>query len=235
MGTIGERIRQIRKSRNITGTELEKRTGISSEYINKIEKNHLKNITYFTMLKISEGLGISINELLAEKLIPEFPELRFITPDNPAYYINWNNRIEVVPILFMTNENRKYSSNPNQNKIKNSETIFISSSWLKGVKDYNQCRCIKLSKYCRMMLPIIEPESIICIDLKQNDPNVLEGKIVAGLVEDEIFIGYLRKGNEHYILLPENLKEYNPNIIFPAKGNIILGKIMWLFKSLNDK
>jgi len=234
MGTIGDRIRQIRKARNISGTELEKRTGIRSEYICKIENNSLKNITYFTMLKISNGLEISISDLVTEELIPELPGLRVISADGPGNYEDKVNRIKVAPIPYITNENCRCLSGSCPAKIKNSEIIFFPCSWLKAPDDYQRYRCIKLSKFCRIMSPVIEPGSTLCIDLKQNNLETLEGKIIAVLYENELSVGYLRKEKDNYMLLPKNLKEYIPMIMSPHTEKIILGKVVWSLTTIDE-
>ena len=61
--TIGECIRQTRVDKNLSQTELGRRTGIYREYISRIETNDLPNPTVETIKKITDALGISLSEI----------------------------------------------------------------------------------------------------------------------------------------------------------------------------
>jgi len=60
---IGERLAYLRKERKLSQAALAERSGLSQTYISDIEKKG-KQPTYDTMLKLCNGLGISLIELL---------------------------------------------------------------------------------------------------------------------------------------------------------------------------
>ncbi len=64
---LGQRIKHLRKNKGLTQFDLEKRTGIKREYLSKIENDELNNPTFTTLLKICEGIGVPVTELLSGK------------------------------------------------------------------------------------------------------------------------------------------------------------------------
>lgn len=59
---VGERIRSIRKDRNLSQEELAERSEIHSNYIGQVERGE-KNLTLETLEKIVSGLDISLEQL----------------------------------------------------------------------------------------------------------------------------------------------------------------------------
>jgi HTH-type transcriptional regulator, competence development regulator len=59
---LGKRIKKIRESNNWTQLDIEIRTGISRSDISKIE-NGLKNIEFFTLVKIADALKVQTVDL----------------------------------------------------------------------------------------------------------------------------------------------------------------------------
>ncbi len=67
MTTIGERIREIRKSRNLTQRELADRVGLNFTYLSRIENDRLdadQTPREETLQKIAEALETDCDELL---------------------------------------------------------------------------------------------------------------------------------------------------------------------------
>jgi len=59
---VGERIRRIRKERNLSQEELAERSGIHANYVGQVERGE-KNLTLETLEKIVLGLNISLEQL----------------------------------------------------------------------------------------------------------------------------------------------------------------------------
>jgi transcriptional regulator with XRE-family HTH domain len=59
---FGNRMREIRKKKNLTLLDLEASTGIANGALSKIE-NGLKNMEFITISKIAEGLNVELYEL----------------------------------------------------------------------------------------------------------------------------------------------------------------------------
>ena len=61
---LGRRVRQLRTNKDLTQTELARRSGVSHSTLSKIENNQLSP-TFETILLIVDGLEIDISNLLA--------------------------------------------------------------------------------------------------------------------------------------------------------------------------
>lgn len=62
----GDKIRQIREGQNLSLRELERITGLRYSFIANIERGIVKDPRISTVIKLSRGLGISIDELVNE-------------------------------------------------------------------------------------------------------------------------------------------------------------------------
>jgi transcriptional regulator with XRE-family HTH domain len=67
---FGSRLKQIRESRMLSTTKLSKQSGLSQSFIWRIESGE-KQPTLGTLRKLSQGLGMSLGELLGEELLSE--------------------------------------------------------------------------------------------------------------------------------------------------------------------
>ncbi|MNC27549.1 HTH-type transcriptional regulator SinR [compost metagenome] len=59
---IGERIRRLRKEKNLSQEQLAERSGLHTNYVGQVERGE-KNLTLETLEKVVGGLGISLEEL----------------------------------------------------------------------------------------------------------------------------------------------------------------------------
>lgn len=64
---IGSRIKELRKQKRLTITELAKRAGVSKSYLSYIERDVQKNPSLQFLTKISKPLDTSIEYLLGEE------------------------------------------------------------------------------------------------------------------------------------------------------------------------
>ncbi len=64
---LGNKVRQIRIEKGLTQTELANNIGKDQPSINRLEKGRI-NPSYIYLLEICEGLEVSIQELLENKL-----------------------------------------------------------------------------------------------------------------------------------------------------------------------
>ncbi|MFQ3845077.1 helix-turn-helix transcriptional regulator [Staphylococcus pseudoxylosus] len=65
--TFGENLKKIRKDMKLTQVEMANRIGISQGYLADIEHNR-KNVSLAVVLRIAEGLGISVNKLINDDI-----------------------------------------------------------------------------------------------------------------------------------------------------------------------
>jgi HTH-type transcriptional regulator, competence development regulator len=62
---FGKRLREIRELKNLSQLDLELRSGINRTEISRIE-NGKKNIEFFTIIKLSEALGVKLVEFFTD-------------------------------------------------------------------------------------------------------------------------------------------------------------------------
>lgn len=61
---IGEKIRELRKQKKMSISELAERAGVAKSYLSSIERNLQSNPSIQFMEKISDVLGVTVNELI---------------------------------------------------------------------------------------------------------------------------------------------------------------------------
>ncbi len=61
LSELGDRIKKLRKERNITQQELAKRSGISRTTLSRIENGYFAKISVVTLEKILSLLGMSLD------------------------------------------------------------------------------------------------------------------------------------------------------------------------------
>ena len=64
MCLLGERIKEIRKEKGMTISELAERAGVAKSYLSSIERNKQTNPSIQFIEKVSEALGISVNDII---------------------------------------------------------------------------------------------------------------------------------------------------------------------------
>jgi|SRR5690625_435505 len=65
---IGEKIKQLRNEKDLSISELADRAGVAKSYLSSIERNIQSNPSIQFMEKISQVLGVTVNELLRDDL-----------------------------------------------------------------------------------------------------------------------------------------------------------------------
>lgn len=67
MRLIGEKIKNLRENKKMSISELAEKAGVAKSYLSSIERNIQSNPSIQFMEKISQVLGVSVNELLGER------------------------------------------------------------------------------------------------------------------------------------------------------------------------
>jgi len=62
--TIGNKIKQLRNKQGLTQDELARKSNLSYTMLTKIETNVITKPSIQTVMKITKGLGISLDELM---------------------------------------------------------------------------------------------------------------------------------------------------------------------------
>lgn len=71
---IGERIKMLRKKRNLSLTELSEKAGVAKSYLSSIERGIQKNPSIQFLEKIGQVLGITVEEFLHIEEADRAPE-----------------------------------------------------------------------------------------------------------------------------------------------------------------
>ena len=66
MGELGQRLRTIREERDLTQHALAKVSGIAADMISRLENGHYTTPGLRTLLRLADGLGVGVSELLPE-------------------------------------------------------------------------------------------------------------------------------------------------------------------------
>jgi transcriptional regulator with XRE-family HTH domain len=75
--TIGKKIKHYRRLKEITQADLGKALDVSSQQIHKYE-NGSNDISFVKLVKVSEFLGVSVNDLIGEQELPSDKEMQFL-------------------------------------------------------------------------------------------------------------------------------------------------------------
>lgn len=70
---MGERIRQARVARNLTQEDVAHAAGVNSSYYGKLERG-LNNPTLDTLVRVTEVIGVSLSEVVADLTSAHLPE-----------------------------------------------------------------------------------------------------------------------------------------------------------------
>jgi len=68
---LGARIRQVRLDKKLTQSEVAYRVGLDPNYVGLIERGQ-RNPSFTSILKIANGLGITLAELFNDETFAEF-------------------------------------------------------------------------------------------------------------------------------------------------------------------
>ena len=64
---IGEKIKQLRKEKRMSISELAEKAGVAKSYLSSIERNLQSNPSIQFIEKISQVLDVSVNDIIIEK------------------------------------------------------------------------------------------------------------------------------------------------------------------------
>lgn len=76
---LNNRLRQIRRTKDITQEELAKAVGVTRQTIIAIEKGHVKRPSDEVMLAIAEYLGCDVTDIFFTPLVKHVKQKRFST------------------------------------------------------------------------------------------------------------------------------------------------------------
>jgi len=221
------------------GYEIAEKLGVTKATVSRYLSG--KNMPdYNGLIKISEVSGVSIDWLLTGKGPMKLSEV-LIEKDKLETYKPTANVIILTPDEL---KNRLKELEPRESYIaiplltdfaiikdpiniqeKDIEGFaLIYKSWLQQDHIY---RCIRIKD--NSMSPILEEGFLAGIDCTDNEPSMLEGKIVAARYQDNLSIRKVLLTNEYYILQPQNTLKFQLIKIPIAEKNIIIGKVVWWF------
>jgi transcriptional regulator with XRE-family HTH domain len=100
--SIGIKLRQLRRKRNLSLSDLEKMTGVSKSMLGQIERNE-SNPTVNTMWKIAKGLDVSFSYFIEE----DREKVSIISRENIRPLVEGDGKYRVYP-LFTFDQEKKF-------------------------------------------------------------------------------------------------------------------------------
>lgn len=79
MFELGQRVRSLREERGLTQNALARSAGIATDMVSRLENGHYSSPGLRTLLRIADGMGISVGAML-----PEAHEVSQTTPEGVA-------------------------------------------------------------------------------------------------------------------------------------------------------
>ncbi len=79
MFELGQRVRSLREERGLTQNTLARSAGIATDMVSRLENGHYSSPGLRTLLRIADGMGISVGAML-----PEAHEVSQTTPEGLA-------------------------------------------------------------------------------------------------------------------------------------------------------
>lgn len=76
MSELGHRLRSLREERGMTQQVLAQAAGIATDMVSRLENGHYSSPGLRTLLRIAEGMGLSVSALL-----PDVPSLNQASPE----------------------------------------------------------------------------------------------------------------------------------------------------------
>lgn len=100
IGNIGQRIREIRKSKNLTMLELGNRVGITENNISRYERGIIKDIPFENINKIAEALDVDLYYLLTGEVLKDINKYIYkIEPMLKKIKLSKENKKELIEEL----------------------------------------------------------------------------------------------------------------------------------------
>jgi repressor LexA len=220
---VGKNLRIFRDKKSLY--RIFKDTGITTSYLKECESGEgnptielLERLSKYYEVHIAEFFGVKVNPppILEYKI--EIVKKPTISEKVENYY--------PIPLL-----HDPVSLGPgleiSENDIEG--TCLIHTSKLRKGGEY---RAIKVKG--DSMIPVLNDGDIVAVDVKQRNPRDLNNKIVVAKVsEQEVTIKLLKvfPGQFRFIALNSDWEQNHPPLITPAKDDVLLGKVVWAWKS----
>ncbi|WP_134116420.1 helix-turn-helix domain-containing protein [Orenia marismortui] len=125
--SIGKKLRQLRKKRDFSLSELEKITGVSKSMLGQIERNE-SNPTVKTLWKIAKGLDVSFSYFIEE----DREKVSVISRDNINPLVEGDGKYRVYP-LFTFDQEKKFEI---YNIEVEDQYAYESEAHSRGVEEY---------------------------------------------------------------------------------------------------
>ncbi len=197
LDSIGERLRKMRESKDLTIDQLAELCGLTAGHIGRIERDDSRNPRFVTIQKLANALGVKPEEILYPKETPDRPHNAF---DAPKYIPN------DIPVVGLTKAGR--------GGFYDDQGFPIGEGFRRvhrpiDVKDPNAYALIVEGD---SMSPMLERGWIVYVCPNHNYDN--GDLVVVALNSDEVMIKKFRKQDGVMILQSIN-PAYEPLILVP--------------------
>jgi len=173
-----------------------------------------------------------VNKLLAERsrrladerraLLQDAAVIEIVTPEEAGKTWIGRRTQQFIPVPLYDDMIRIAAGQPATIESEHLEGYaIIWKDWVKNPK-YSTAVRIRGDS----MAPVLVNHSIICIDHSQQNPRMLQNKIIVAKIDEGVTVKYLRKKGKAWFLEPAN-PEYPVQPFRPDQGDTIIGRIVW--------
>ena len=234
MSVIGKRIKELRKSFNLTQEEFASRLPISRAHLSNLERSD-RHPSKLLLLAIQSAFGVTEDWLvrgrgpMSPKARPRFAEerapygarsveLKVVSRRELEDLERWD-VFTAVPLV----RDEAAAGTPRAVSDEDIEGFcLVYQGWAKRPEDYV---CVRLKG--DSMEPVLPDGSIVAVHLKSRSPRRLTGKLVAARHEGGVVVKELAQAGDHWVLLSYN-KEHGPIVLDPhGHEDPIIGKVAW--------
>ncbi len=237
-GSIGQRIRAVRKSRGVDRKEIASILGADVSYVTKIEKGGA-NFTIDKLLKIAEHMKVQPYEFFSESpLIPreeadKDPTIVEVFPDEAAKleYSKFRSRDDFLPIRIIGTASLGHGRFVSAEETKGYALIYRPALPKKAAaqkRDKEKIVCLFAEG--ESMLPTIQDGSLVAIDIEDRN-EIRRNKIYAVDIPDAgVTIKRVVQTDGHLMLFADNPNEPGFPTCISKKDlnyNPICGRVVW--------
>jgi len=214
---VGENVRKLRLKAGKSLTDVERGTGIQDRYISQIEKGKV-NLTLKLLGKLAAYFDVEVVELFGVQPKPA-----------PIIEIKLDDHFAQVPLL--ANPGSLGSEFGIEASDMTNEPCVIPRRFLRRGGEYYSVFVADDS-----MAPILNNGDIVAVDVKDRNPNKLDGRLIACHPGNhDVSIKSLRvyKDKFYFKALSAKWEQQNVPLITPRKNGLILGKVVLAWKKFD--
>lgn len=228
--SISEALTLLMDRHALSDNELQRRTGVAQPTISRIKNGERRHPRSTTIQPLADFFCISLAQLRGEELLPWEMAIHIQEPNDHARYHQKPVPSAYVAIPYVTARDISNGFGcipPDQSDI---ASMDISRACLQDLKTRPETTVL-VQASGDAMSPIINHRSLIIVD-HDDDPPLIEGRIILAMLEGELFIRKIQQTPRYIHLIPVN-PEYRTITLSresPLDSLRILGRVVSIWQ-----